>query len=142
MNSLEQQVFSSNEWGLVAMLHEGFMERLEEVVSLIEANQTEELSPLFENMRDILAELIVQFKGDNELGQKLRELYIFVNKLITDGFRNKNINVFMKARQIMDPLTSAFQELSNRQSPKSVSGYTYGKTDIQDSHISSFDSKR
>lgn len=142
MNSLEQRIFSSNEWGLVALLHEGFTERLEEAVSLIQSDRMEDLSPLFENMRDILAELIVQFNGDDELGQKLRELYIYTNKLITEAFRTKNIDYFAKTRRIIDPLISAFQELSNRQSPKSVSGYTYGKTDILDSSASSFDSKR
>ncbi len=142
MNFLEQRIFSSNEWGLVALLHEGFTERLEEAVSLIQSCSTEDLSPLFENMRDILAELIVQFNGKDELSQKLRELYIYENKLITDAFRTKKMEYFDEARRIILPLTEAFQELSNHQSPKSISGYTYGKTDILDSPISSFDSKR
>ncbi len=142
MNFLEQRIFSANEWGLVALLHEGFTERLEEAVSLIQSDKAKDLAPLFENMRDILAELIVQFNGKDELSQKLRELYIYENKLITDAFRTKKTEHFAEARRIILPLTEAFQKLSTRQAPRSVSGYTYGKTDILDSPASSFDSKR
>lgn len=142
MNSLEQRVFSSNEWGLVALLHEVFIERLDEVISWLESDPSQDLSSTFENMRDILAELTVQFKGEDDLGKKLREIYLFLNKLITDGFRTHEKERFLEARRIIEPVMRGFQELSKEQSPKSVSGYTYGKTDLLNSPTSAFDSKR
>lgn len=142
MNSLEQRIFSSNEWGLIALLHESFITRLDESISCIESDPSKDLSSQFEHMRDILAELIVQFKGDDDLGAKLREIYLYLINVITDGFRTKNIAKFLEARRIIEPVMNGFQELSKEQSPKSVSGYTYGKKDLWDSPTSSFDSKQ
>lgn len=142
MNELEKRILSSNEWGLITILHEAFIEKIDDAITDIQNSDFSKLESVFEHMRDILAELIITFKGDDELGASLRDLYIFINGLITDAFRKKDIGIFLDARRIIKPLFEAFAELSEKNEPNVVSGYTYGKSDLIDSKGSSFDIKK
>lgn len=143
MKDLENRVLSSNTWGLVAMLHEGLIERIDEAVSMVEEGKGhEELNPLFDNIRDILSELTISFKGDTELGMSLKEIYLYVTKVLTDAFRTKDLEAFADAKNMIRPIHEAFIELSLREEPDIVSGLTYGKGDLVNSERSKLDIRK
>lgn len=143
MKELEKKVLSANEWGLVSMLHEAYIDNAKEAIECITNSTFDKFNQIFENMRDILSELLIAFKNDNEIGLKLKDVYIYQNKLIADAFRKRDIQIFNDTIKIMNPLYECFSILSKDNDPKIVSGYTYGKNDLLDNKASStFDIKK
>ena len=130
--TLERRVLSSNEWGLIAILHEGLMERFEEAAGAVEKNDFEELNKITNNGRDKLEELLINLRGKDELSTNLRSLYLFTNELITEGEIKKDSSCFKKAINIINPLYSGFKALENKEKPNIVSGLVYGKNDVED----------
>lgn len=130
--TLEKRVMSTNDWGLVAMLHEGLMERLNESSKAIEEKEYDKLSILINNSRDILTELLVTFREKDELSTNLRSLYLYTNKLITEGDIKKDITFFENAVDVIKPIYIGFKGLESKEEPNIVSGLTYGKGNLED----------
>ena len=130
--TLEKKILSTNDWGLVALLHEGLIERFEESIKLTDKQNYKELNEVINNIRDILTELIVIFNGKEELPTNLREIYVFINKMVTEGDIKKDISFFTKSIDIIIPILEGFKELENRETANIVSGLTYGKSNLSE----------
>ncbi len=131
-STLERKVLSSNEWGLIALLNEGLIERFQEAVEAIEKEDFEELNEITNKCRDILTELLVTFREKDELSTNLRSLYLFTNKLITEGEIKKDGSFFTKAIDVINPIYTGFKNLEMKEEPNIVSGLLYGKGDLEE----------
>ena len=130
--TLEKKILSTNDWGLVALLHEVLMDRFKESTKAIEDENYEELNLVINKTRDILTELIVIFNEKDELSTNLRKLYSFTNKLITEGEIKKEVLFFQEAKDVINPIFQGFKELEKQEEGNIVSGLTYGKSDLSE----------
>ena len=128
--NLEKKILSTNEWGLVALLHEALIDRFKESTILMENEESQELNILINKIRDILTELLVIFNQKDDLSTNLRSLYSFTNKLITQGHIEKDPSFFQRAEEVIRPLLEGFKELEKGDPANIVSGLTYGKSDL------------
>lgn len=130
--TLEKRILATNDWGLVAMLHEGLLERFEESIETIKEGDYIRLNRLINYSRDILTELIISFNGREELPTNLREIYLFINTMITEGEIKKDISFFQEAKEVIKPIYEGFRELEIKEDANIVSGLTYGKEKLED----------
>ncbi|MCK9443447.1 MAG: flagellar protein FliS [Tissierellaceae bacterium] len=130
--SLEKRILSSNEWGLVAMLHEGLLENFKASMDAIKVKDYGKLNTLSNKSRDILTELIVVFRENDQVSTDTRELYLYANELITKGEIKKDIGQFEAAIRVITPLWEGFKSLEEREEPQIVTGLTYGKKDLDE----------
>ena len=130
MEALEKRILSTNDWGLVALLHEGLIDRFKQSTKAIENEDYVELNIVINKIRDILTELIVIFSEKDELSTNLRELYGFTNKLITEGEIRKEISFFKQAKDVINPVFEGFKQLEKDEAGSIVAGLTYGKSDL------------
>ncbi len=130
--TLEKKVMSTNDWGLIAMLHEGLMDRFKRSSNALEEKNYDELNILINNCRDILTELLVTFREKDELSTNLRSLYLYTNKLITDGEIKKDATFFKKAIDVINPIYIGFKGLEVKEEPNIVSGLIYGKGNLEE----------
>lgn len=130
--SLEKQILSTNDWGLLAILNEGLMDKLEESKQAIDREDYKRLNQLNNVSRDILTELIVVFKNDNEVSRNLRDLYLFINKLTTEGENKRDKKYFDRSKEIIKPILEAFRERELEDVANIVSGLTYGERDLSE----------
>lgn len=128
--TLEKKILSTNDWGLVALLHEGLIERFEDSIDLINEKDYDGLNTVINNITDILTELIVIFNGEDKLSTNLREIYLFINKTITEGNIHKDTSLFEKSIDIVVPILEGFRELEKNEGANIVSGLTYGKSNL------------
>ena len=130
--TLEKKVMSTNDWGLIAMLHEGLMDRFKRTSNALEEKNYDELNILINSCRDILTELLVTFREKDELSTNLRSLYLYTNKLITDGEIKKDATFFKKAIDVINPIYIGFKGLEVKEEPNIVSGLIYGKGNLEE----------
>lgn len=128
--TLEKRILSTNDWGLVALLHEGLIDRFKASTNAIENKDYEELNLVINRSRDILTELIVIFNENDDLSTNLRELYSFTNKLITNGEIKKDASFFQEATDVINPICEGFKELEKEETGNIVTGLTYGKANL------------
>lgn len=130
--SLEKKILSTNDWGLVALLHEVLIDHFKGAVISIENEDYHGLNGLINKSRDILTELLVIFSKDDDLSTNLREIYIFINKLITSGEIKKDISSFQQSIDVINPVLEGFRELEKKEKGNIVSGLTYGKRELDE----------
>lgn len=130
--TLEKRILSTNDWGLVAMLHEGIIERFRESKKALEEKDYNSLNILINNCRDILTELLITFNERDELSTNIRSIYLYVNELITEGEIKKDPSFFNNAIEVINPIFSAFKELELKEEPNIVSGLIYGKENLEE----------
>ncbi len=82
---LEKRILTTNDAGLIAILLERLTDNFKFSKSSIDRKEYGKLKEINRNSRDILSELIFQFSGDDEISTKIREISMYVNKLITEG---------------------------------------------------------
>ena len=129
ISELEKRISTTNDAGLIAILFERLMDNFRQCILSIDKDDNE-INNLNSNSRDILAELLVQFSGDDEISSNLREINYYINKLMTEGQYKKDTFAFETCINIIKPICEGFQELEIREKPKSVSGLTYGKGNL------------
>lgn len=136
---LYNRVMTSNGPQLVELLMEGLIKNLEDAGEAMEAG--EDYSPMVGKAKDILAELLSTLEGNSAITRDLRGLYLFINRLITEGVAQKNPNSFREAAQVAHPLHEAWgtlgaqlQEQNTEKGPAIVTGLTYGKASLNE-HI-------
>lgn len=127
------RVATANDAQLVVILYEGLIEGLEEAANNID--NTIVLSGAVSNVRYILAELLVTLKGGSEFAINCRSIYLFINRLITDGFNKKSMERFIEAKRVITPIYEGWKELSERDEASThntavVAGLTYGKNQV------------
>lgn len=130
MNELKKRISTTNEAGLIAILFERLIDNFKNCISAIEEEDYDKITDLNNNSRAILTELTVQFSGDDEISSTLRELYLFINKTMTEGEIKKDISSFETNIKVIMPILEGFKELEVREKPKAVAGLTYGKANL------------
>lgn len=127
---LEKKILSTNHWGLLAILHEALIDRFEESTKAVEEKDYDKLNILMNKIRDILTELIIIFNEKDKLSTNLREIYLFTNKMLTEGEIKKEISFFEESIDIINPIFEGFKELEIQEEANIVSGLTYGYRDL------------
>jgi len=131
-SEVERRIGSTNSAGLIAILYEALIDNFNDSIKAIEDNDRETLNFINNNSRDILAELISALKGDSEIARNLREIYIYLNKLITKAENFRNPDLYESAAKIVKPLYDGFIQLEESEDPKVVAGLTYGKNFVSE----------
>lgn len=127
---IEKRILSTNEAGLVTVLYDAMIDNFKDSIVAIDEKDYNELNYINNNSRDILAELLSTLQGNSEIAKNLKEIYIYINKLLTMGESNKDRTYFEKAIKITMPLKEGFSELEKNIDPKIVTGLTYGKSNL------------
>lgn len=130
--SLEKKILATNDWGLVALIHDGLIHTLELAIVSIKDGNWEELNQLINKSREILTELMILFEPGTDLSTNLRNIYLYVNKIITRAEIKKDENYLEDGIKVLNPLYEAFVELEKSGDPKIITGLTYGKNDLED----------
>lgn len=130
--TLEKRILSTNDWGLVAMLHEGLIERFKESTKALEQKDYNNLNLLINNCRDILTELLITFNERDDLSTNIRSIYLYVNELITEGEIKRDSSFFQNAIEVINPIHTGFVELEKQELPNIVAGLTYGKENLEE----------
>jgi flagellar protein FliS len=125
---LEKRISTTNEAGLIAILFERLIENFNKCILAIKDKEYNKIHEINNNSRDILAELLFQFSGTDEISSSLREINIYINKIITEGEYQQDPSIFETCIKVITPICEGFQELEIREKPKVVTGLTYGKS--------------
>ncbi len=129
---IEKRIASTNRWGLIALLHELLIDKCKDSKKAIENEEYEELNKLANRNRDILTELIVLFSEDDKVSTDLREIYLYINSLLTDGEIKRDASFFENIVEIVHPILDGFKELERKEDPNVVTGLTYGKSNLEE----------
>lgn len=132
---LEKRISTTNEAGLIAILFERLIENFNKCILTIKDKEYDKIYEINNNSRDILAELLFQFSGDDELSLSLREINLYINKIITEGEYEKDPSLFETCIRIVTPICEGFQELEITEKPKAVTGLTYGKNTLRENTL-------
>lgn len=127
---LEKRISTTNDAGLVAILFERLIDNFNKCILAINEKDDKKISIINSNSRDILAEFLVQFSGDDEISSNLREINFYINKLITEGEYKRDLSIFETCIKILTPICEGFQELEVKEKPRAVAGLTYGKGNL------------
>jgi len=129
-SELEKRILTTNDAGLIAILLERLIDNFKNCKACIENKDYEELMDINNNSRDIFGEIIFQFSGNDEISTRVREVSIYINKLITEGEYKKDTSCFDTSIKILTPMAEGFQRLEIEDMPKAVTGITYGKGNL------------
>lgn len=132
MENIEKRILSSNEWGLVALLHEGLLDKCKKSKEAISSSDYVKLKEIVNSIRDLLTELIVLFSENDEVSTDLRDIYLYINKLATDGEIKKSELYFERIQEVTEPILEGFKGLEEKENPSIVSGLTYGKNSLEE----------
>ncbi|NLX62403.1 MAG: hypothetical protein GXZ06_07905 [Tissierellia bacterium] len=127
---LEKRILTTNEAGLIAILLERLIDNFKNSKFSIDNKEYDKLKELNNNSRDILSEIIFQFSGDDEISSRIREVSMYVNKLITEGQLRKESSYYDTSIKVLKPLLEGFQQLEVREKPKVTTGLTYGRESL------------
>lgn len=151
---LANRIANANDAQLVAIVYEGLMDTFKSAIGHIEDGNREKLNASVNKAREILAELLATLKGDTEISNSLRSLYIYTNKLVTEAEFKKDKVKLEEAIKVITPLYEAWNELGKKDEiavsasqaditptsrPAIVAGMTYGKSQLNDYVINNDD---
>lgn len=146
MEYLDSRIASANEAQLVAIVYEGLIEKLNESIYNIKKDDKLALNESIVKSREIIAELLATLKGNFQVAQNYKSLYMYLNKLITRANIKKDIKVLEEAISIVTPLLEGWTELGEKmfkeevekgQDSRIMTGMTYGKGHLNDDTTSS-----
>lgn len=129
-SELEKRIMTTNDAGLIAILLEKLIDNFKSCKVCIERKAYGELMDINNNSRDIFGEIIFQFSGNDEISSRIREIILYVNKLITEGEYKKDISYYDTSIKVLSPMVEGFQKLEVKDTPKAVAGITYGKGNL------------
>jgi len=132
ISELEKRIATTNDAGLIAMLLERLIDNFNSCKAAIGNKDDDTVRNLNDNSRDILNELIFQFSGSDDISIAIREICVFVNKLITEGQVKRDASEFDDSIRVLTPMLEGFKELEVRDVPKAVTGITYGKGALEE----------
>ncbi len=127
----EEEILSTNDWGIFRILNEKLIDGFD--LSIEKLKKDEDISGEVDKIREVLASLITIFKlgeEDNDLKKNLREIYLFINKMVTSGYIEKDWEKFIQSKNIINPIYEGFKEKEMSETVNIVSGLTYGERDL------------
>lgn len=143
--ALKLQTYSGEQ--MVMLTYEALIENLEEAKLRLDEEKMEELDRLLDHNREILAHLNATLgEEESEINDTTRQLYIYVNRLMTQGRIKKSRDLLQEAILVLRPLRDGWKELAEKLSrmssggagqrgeeetkPAVYAGMTYGRKDI------------
>lgn len=132
IEEMEKRILTTNDAGLIAILLERLIDNFNNSKVYIEKEEYEKLQEVNSSSRNILSELIFQFSGKDNVSSSIREIAIYVNKLITEGEIKKDSSIYDICIRIISPILEGFQQLEIKEKPKAITGVTYGKNDLEE----------
>lgn len=143
---LSNRIANANDAELVVIVYEGLIDTLEEAMDDIKVGAYNKLNSSVQKCREILAELLSTLEGDTEVANNLKNIYFYVNQLITEAENKKDIEKLQLAIKVITPIYEGWRELGEREgsqaieqsseAPKIVAGMTYGKGQLNDYVVS------
>lgn len=131
---------------MVALAYDALIENIEDAKKAINSKNKQILNDRIEHNREILAHLTATLgEEEDEISITTKQIYLYINKLITDGVVRNSIESFDEAIRIIIPLRDGWRELSQKlmdlevqnnpntqklSKPNIYTGITYGKDDI------------
>lgn len=146
--TLAQKVANASEAELVVMLLEGLLNRFDDGIAAVEAGEPVKLKTSVDKVRAILAELLATLWGDSEVAISTRQIYIYLNKLVTDAGNRSVKEPLEEAKRVLKPLLEAWQQVAKNpqpldaastKGPSVVAGMTYGKGTLNESILNGGD---
>ena len=132
---------------MVALAYEAMIENLEDAKKAIINKDIDLLNDKIDHNREIISHLTATMgEEEDDVSLTTKQLYIYINKLMTDSVIRKDTQILDEAIKIIIPLRDGWRELSKQlqeleakkapsiQSksarPNVYAGMTYGKSDI------------
>ena len=132
---------------MVALAYEAMIENLEDAKNAIINKDLDLLNDKIDHNREIISHLTATMgEEEDDVSLTTKQLYIYINKLMTDSVIRKDTQILDEAIKIIIPLRDGWRELSKQlqeleaqkapsiQSksarPNVYAGMTYGKNDI------------
>ena len=142
---LTQKVMNASDSELVVMLLEGMMNRFDDGITAVIYGEPEKLQIAVDKVRAILAELLATLWGNSEVAISTRQIYMYLNKLVTDSGNRGIKEPLEEAKQVLKPLLDAWQQVARNPQPMTaytrgpsiVAGMTYGKGTLNESVLNS-----
>lgn len=139
---LANKILNASKSELVAVLYEAIINNLEIGIESIDSGDDENLFKSVDKAREIISELNATTKGDSKIALDSKSLYIYINKIITEGKTKKDKEKLKEAIKVVTPLYEAWVELASKDSNENlntnksnrhiVAGMTYGKDNLND----------
>lgn len=140
---LAEKIENASEAELVVMMLEGLDGEFDRGISAVEAKDEEMLKAAVDKARAILTELLATLWGDSEVAISTRQLYMYINKLVTDTGNRSVKEPLEEAKKVLKPMLEGWQHLAKNPSlaeapaaqkgPSIVAGMTYGKGTLNES---------
>lgn len=128
MKDIEKRIMAGDSWALIALMHERFIEEVALSISLIEKGASNnQLTPIYDYLREIIAELTLTFDKEHPIAKDLNKIYIDALRLLAEGFGQLKVSPLNDAIIIMRPLYQAFVEKSRNFPDKEIPTPTYGR---------------
>ena len=132
---------------MVALAYEAMIENLEDAKNAILNKDLDLLNDKIDHNREIISHLNATMgEEEDDVSLTTKQLYLYINKLMTDSVIRKDTQILDEAIKIIIPLRDGWRELSKQlqeleaqkapsiQSksvrPNVYAGMTYGKSDI------------
>jgi flagellar protein FliS len=132
---------------MVALAYEAMIENLEDAKNAIINKDLDLLNDKIDHNREIISHLTATMgEEEDNVSLTTKQLYLYINKLMTDSVIRKDTQILDEAIKIIIPLRDGWRELSKQlqeleakkapsiQSksarPNVYAGMTYGKSDI------------
>ena len=98
---------------MVALAYEALIENLQDAKEAINLKEKDILNEKIDHNREILAHLTATLGiEEDEVSLTTKQLYLYINKLMTDGVMRYNIAAIDEAIKIIIPLRDGWRELS------------------------------
>ena len=98
---------------MVALAYEALIENLQDAKEAINLKEKDILNEKVDHNREILAHLTATLGiEEDEVSLTTKQLYLYINKLMTDGVMRYNIAAIDEAIKIIIPLRDGWRELS------------------------------
>ena len=140
---LAQRIEEASAAELVVMMLEGLDGEFSRGMAAVETEDEETLKASVDKARAILTELLATLWGDSEMAIASRQLYVYINKLVTDAGNRNAKEPLEEAKKVLKPVLEGWQHLENNPSlaespaaqkgPSVVVGMTYGKGTLNES---------
>ena len=132
---------------MVALAYEAMIENLEDAKNAIINKDLDLLNDKIDHNREIISHLTATMgEEEDNVSLTTKQLYLYINKLMTDSVIRKDTQILDEAIKIIIPLRDGWRELSKQlqeleakkapsiqsksSRPNVYAGMTYGKSDI------------
>jgi len=130
--TIEREILSTNNWGVMRILHGRLLADLEEGLVYLSHGEREKFLENNGEIRKYLSYLIsLSSLGENlAVKEDIRELYLFVSKLLLGSEKEGEREYLQDAIRVLTPIYEAYLEREEMEEEKVLSGLTYGEKNL------------